>query len=83
MIPLMVQSQYIFKQPAIGGKVVAHQDSTFVYTSPPSCIGFWVALEDASIENGCLMAIPGSHCAGLGSRRFVRNLDGLSTPFHW
>ena len=79
--PLMVQSQYIFKQPAIGGKVVAHQDSTFIYTSPPTCIGFWMALEDATIGNGCLMAIPGSHGADLGSRRFVRNLDGLSTSF--
>ncbi len=68
--PLMVQSQYIFKQPRIGGKVVAHQDSTFIYTDPPSCMGFWMAMEDATAENGCLMAIPGSHQDPLSSRRF-------------
>jgi phytanoyl-CoA hydroxylase len=85
--PLMVQSQYIFKQPGIGGKVAAHKDSTFIYTDPLSCTGFWMALEDASQENGCLMAIPGSHLEN-GSRqvpsedyRFVRNEDGQSTSF--
>ncbi len=79
--PIMVQSQYIFKQPRIGGKVVAHQDSTFIYTDPPSCIGFWMALEDATMENGCLMGIPGSHLAPLHPRRFTRNPDGQSTTF--
>lgn len=74
--PLMVQSQYIFKQPRIGGKVAAHQDTTFIYTSPPSCIGFWMALEDATIENGCLMGIPGSHRKPYVDRRFVRNPEG-------
>lgn len=79
--PLVVQSQYIFKQPRIGGKVVAHQDSTFIYTDPPSCIGFWMALEDATLDNGCLMAIPGSHKATLARQRFIRNPDGQSTRF--
>lgn len=79
--PLVVQSQYIFKQPRIGGKVVAHQDSTFIYTDPPSCMGFWMALEDANMQNGCLMGIPGSHLQPLPERRFVRKEDGTSTSF--
>ena len=79
--PVIVQSQYIFKQPRIGGKVVAHQDSTFIYTDPPSCVGFWMALEDATMNNGCLMAIPGSHRQGIGNRRFIRSSDGQSTKF--
>ena len=37
---------YIFKQPRIGGEVVCHQDSTFLYTEPESAIGFWLAIED-------------------------------------
>jgi len=52
--PKLLQSMYIFKQPQIGGEVVCHQDSTFLYTKPESAVGFWVALEDATIENGCL-----------------------------
>ncbi len=59
--PLLLQSMYIFKQPKIGGEVVCHQDSTFLYTEPESAVGFWVALEDATIENGCLQVASGGH----------------------
>jgi phytanoyl-CoA hydroxylase len=59
--PHVLQSMYIFKQPRIGGEVRCHQDSTFLYTDPMSVIGFWFAIEDASIENGCLWGIPGGH----------------------
>lgn len=30
-------------------------------TKPDSCIGFWFALEDATLENGCLWVSPESH----------------------
>lgn len=59
--PGVLQSMYIFKPPRIGGEVTCHQDSTFLYTEPESCIGFWFALEDATIENGCMYFIPGEH----------------------
>lgn len=59
--PLLMQSMYIFKQPNIGGEVVCHQDSTFLYTEPDTVIGFWVALEDATVENGCLWVDSGGH----------------------
>ena len=38
-----------------------HQDSTFLYTEPMNIVGFWIALEDATLENGCLHFMPGSH----------------------
>jgi phytanoyl-CoA hydroxylase len=66
--PLLVQSMYIFKQPRIGGEVTCHQDSAFLYTDPIDIAGLWFALEDATIENGCLWVIPGGHKAGLKSR---------------
>lgn len=59
--PLLIQSMYIFKQPRIGGEVSTHQDNWFIHTNPLSCYGLWFALEDATTENGCLWAIPGSH----------------------
>ena len=74
--PLLLQSMYIFKQPRIGGEVVCHQDSTFLHTEPLSCIGLWFALEDATVENGCLLAEPGGHRRPLASR-FRR--DGETT----
>ena len=66
--PLLLQSMYIFKQPEIGGEVVCHQDSSFLHTEPLSCIGLWFALEDATLENGCVLAEPGGHRRPLGSR---------------
>ena len=63
----IIQSMYIFKHAKIGGVVDVHQDSTFLYTEPNTCIGFWFALEDATIENGCLWAKPGGHFTPLRS----------------
>ena len=62
---LVLQSMYIFKQPGIGGEVGCHQDATFLYTEPISVTGFWFAIEDATLENGCLWAAPGGHRTGL------------------
>ena len=73
--PLLLQSMYIFKQPNIGGEVTCHQDSTFLYTEPIDIVGLWFALEEATIENGCLWAIPGGHRRGLKSR-WVRSRNG-------
>src|SRR6266850_5243232 len=75
--PLLLQSMYIFKQPKIGGEVTCHQDSTFLYTEPQDIVGLWFALEDATIENGCLWAIPGGHGPGLKSR-WVRSAGGMN-----
>ncbi|MPC12078.1 Phytanoyl-CoA dioxygenase 2 [Portunus trituberculatus] len=58
--PAVVQSMYIFKQPGIGGEVTPHKDCTFLSTEPQSCTGFWFALEDVTLENGCLWYVPGS-----------------------
>lgn len=76
--PLLLQSMYIFKQPGIGGEVSWHQDSTYLYTEPMTCIGFWFALEDADASNGGMMAIPGAHRGPL-RKRFRRVGDGLVT----
>jgi phytanoyl-CoA hydroxylase len=68
--PAVLQSMYIFKPPRIGGEVVCHQDSTYIYTEPESCVGFWFALEDATLENGCMQFIPGGHKLPLKKRNY-------------
>ena len=73
--PVILQSMYIFKPPHIGGEVVCHQDSTYLYTEPESCVGFWFALEDATLENGCMQFIPGGHRSPLKKRNY-RGTDG-------
>ena len=78
---LLLQSMYIFKQPRIGGEVGCHQDSTFLYTEPQNIIGLWFALEDATLENGCLRAIPGGHKLGL-KQRWLRGVSGMYFETH-
>ena len=72
---------YIFKQPSIGGEVVPHQDSTFLYSDPMTCTGIWVALEDCSKENGCLWALPRSHQGGVHKRMVVDHSAGTGVTF--
>lgn len=72
---VIIQSMMIFKHARIGGVVDIHQDSSFLYTEPESCIGFWFALEDATTENGCLWAKPGGHQTSLRCW-FKRKEDG-------
>ena len=69
---------YIFKPPRIGGEVVWHTDHPFLWTDPPSVKGFWVALQDANIENGCMWALPGQHRLP-PKERFRRRADGSGT----
>ncbi len=73
--PELVQSMYIFKNPLIGGDVSCHQDASFLITTPPSVVGLWFALEDATIENGCMWALPGGHRGPL-RKRFSRAPEG-------
>lgn len=77
--PRCLQSMVICKQPEIGGAVPPHQDSTFLYTDPPSATGFWYALEDATLENGCLSFLPGSHRWASIDKRLVRKAGNAGT----
>ncbi len=42
-----------------------HQDEDFIPTRDRSLVGGWIALDDATVENGCLWVIPGSHRPGI------------------
>lgn len=66
--PRLIQSMFIFKQPKFGDAVPAHQDGTFIYTEPMTVTGLWFALEDATVDNGCLWVLPGGHCGPLKER---------------
>ena len=77
--PGILQSMYIFKPPNIGGEVICHQDSTYLYTEPESCVGFWFALEDATLDNGCMHFIPGAHKLPLKARNYRKANGTLVT----
>lgn len=73
--PQLWQSMYIFKQPSIGGEVGWHQDASFFETTPITVTTFWFALEDATLDNGCLWVEPGGHRGPL-RERFVKTTTG-------
>ncbi|MBD1556105.1 phytanoyl-CoA dioxygenase family protein [Vibrio sp. S9_S30] len=75
--PQIRQSMYIFKQPKIGGVVNWHQDATFFFTTPQSVTTYWFAIEDATLENGCLWVEPKGHTGPL-RERFNRDGDSVS-----
>lgn len=72
--PQVWQSMFIFKQPGIGGEVRWHQDASFFESDPITVTTFWFALEDATLQNGCLWTEPGGHrgVRGVLRERFVR-----------
>lgn len=80
--PMLIQSMYICKQPFIGGEVECHQDHTFLFVEGQPVTGLWFALEDATLENGCLWAIPGGHRGKLKSRMFRDKNDSLRTEIY-
>ncbi len=74
--PVLWQTMYIFKQPRIGGEVRWHQDASYLLTRPNSVVGFWLALEDAHRDNGCLWVQPGGHRSPLRERYRVDSATG-------
>lgn len=55
-----VHSQLFFKHAGQPGNAW-HQDEMFIPTRDRSLVTLWVALEDATVANGCLRVFPGSH----------------------
>lgn len=88
------QSQLIFKQPRIGGEVGWHQDASFFFTTPQTVLTLWFALEDATLDNGCLWVQPGRQHSplreqyvcegraedGSGGRLSMHKLDATPWP---
>ncbi|XP_057333321.1 uncharacterized protein LOC130672667 isoform X2 [Microplitis mediator] len=72
--PAVCQSMYLYKNPGLGSEVIVHQDATYIYVEPMKLVGFWIALDNATLENGCLWVAPGSHKSGV-HRRYIRNKD--------
>jgi phytanoyl-CoA hydroxylase len=55
-----------------------HLDTPFWSFSDRRAISIWVALDDATLENGCLFFIPGSHKLTTFDRITIgRNMDGI------
>lgn len=61
----MIQTMALVKPPEIGSAKDWHQDIPyFPLSETHTCVGVWIALDDATLENGCMQVIPGSHHLG-------------------
>ena len=65
------------KQPRFSSVTGWHRDSRYWHFQRPELISAWLALRDETIENGCLLVIPGSHrvqvdAEGLDTAQFLR-----------
>src|SRR5262245_62131635 len=62
----LFSDQTLMKPAYHGSPVSWHQDSAYWRSvEPPALISCWVALDDVTPDNGCLMMVPGSHQRGL------------------
>lgn len=54
----------LFLKPPGGMEKTYHQDSPYFHIEPMALVSSWVALDDVTVENGCLWVVPGSHRNG-------------------
>ncbi len=69
----LFRADALMKPPAVGSEKGVHQDSPYWPIQPMSLWSCWIPFDDATIENGCMMVIPGSHRTG--ARRHVHEDD--------
>jgi phytanoyl-CoA hydroxylase len=63
--PRLFANQAMLKPPGIGREKPWHQDHAYFNLPLDTCIvSAWVALDEATLENGCMRVIPGSHLDG-------------------
>lgn len=66
------ETQALLKPPSIGSPKPPHQDNAYFQVQPADAvITCWCALDDATVENGCMMYIPGSHKFGLIEHKWI------------
>ncbi len=74
---VMLFDHAIMKPPRIGSERPLHQDNAHFRVKPPGgMVSCWCSLDHATVKNGCLYYVPGSHL--LGSQEHSR-IEG--TPF--
>jgi ectoine hydroxylase-related dioxygenase (phytanoyl-CoA dioxygenase family) len=58
---LLYRDILMLKPAVVGSKMPWHQDSNYWAIAPADLCSVWTALDPATLENGCMRVIPGSH----------------------
>ena len=62
---VMFQDMALLKPPGVGREKPWHQDKAFFNIDlNATVVGVWIALDEATFENGCMHVLPGSHAEG-------------------
>jgi phytanoyl-CoA hydroxylase len=61
--------QSVYKQPRGSEPVLWHQDNGYTYVEPQAYLTCWVAITDATPDNGCIAVMPGVHRDGTLAHR--------------
>ena len=70
----LIQDMALMKPPFKGSEKPWHQDNAyFDWTPLDGILGVWIALDEATVENGCMQIIPGSHLEGPVPHYHVRD----------
>jgi hypothetical protein len=56
--------QSVFKQPDSAEPVLWHQDNGYTFVVPQDYLTCWIAITDATLDNGCVSVMPGAHRDG-------------------
>jgi len=77
---LMVWTTHIYpKEPGDGRFISWHQDSAHWGLDSNQVLSVWVALTDATRENGCMRMLPGSHHNGQVEHQDTRDSNNILT----
>ena len=61
--------QAVYKKPEYPKPFPWHQDNGYTYIEPQAYLTCWLALNDATLDNGCPWVIPGGHLRGTLAHR--------------
>ena len=61
----LLRSAAMLKPPRVGSEKKFHQDAAYYPIHPMDHITVWIALDQATTENGCMQVVPGAHRDGL------------------
>jgi ectoine hydroxylase-related dioxygenase (phytanoyl-CoA dioxygenase family) len=73
--PRLYWDQAVYKKPGNPEEFPWHQDNGYTYVEPQQYLTCWIALTDATVENGCPWVVPGLHRHG--------TLAHEPTPLGW
>ncbi len=72
--PILFQDMALIKPPFIGSEKPCHQDNAYFSVTPlEAVLGVWIALDDATVGNGCMHVLSGEH--KVGPRRHYHDRD--------